>query len=156
VLEDKPYFTVHTQIAVKWRLKLRAIGRGQNHVKFQERIRFGEDFELDPRSFQLRRGGRAVKLERIPMEILIQLVERAGHLVTREEITERVWGKNVYLDSDNSLNSAIRKIRQALRDDPEQPRFVQTVVGRGYLFVASPLINSPGDAGITPSPSHTV
>jgi serine/threonine protein kinase/Tol biopolymer transport system component/DNA-binding winged helix-turn-helix (wHTH) protein len=108
-------------------------------AKIQDGIRFGEEFELDLRDFQLRRAGRAVKLERIPMEIFILLIERAGHLVTREEIAERIWGKDVFLDTDNSTNSAVRKIRQALRDDPEQPRFVQTVVGRGYLFIASQL-----------------
>ncbi len=102
-------------------------------------IRFGEDFELDDRSFQLRRGDRALKLERIPMEILLLLVERAGHLVSRDEIVERVWGKNVFLDTDNSINSAVRKIRQVLRDDSERPKYLQTVVGRGYIFIASPL-----------------
>lgn len=100
-------------------------------------IRFGEDFELDVRSFQLRRGERALKLERIPMEILLLLIERAGHLVSRDEIVERVWGKNVFLDTDNSINSAIRKIRQVLRDDSERPKYLQTVVGRGYIFIAS-------------------
>ncbi len=105
-------------------------------AKTPDRIRFGEDFELDVESFQLRRANRAVKLERIPLEILILLVVRAGQLVTREQIAEQVWGKNLFLDTDNSINSAIRKIRQALRDDSEEPRFIQTVVGRGYLFVA--------------------
>jgi eukaryotic-like serine/threonine-protein kinase len=73
------------------------------------------------------------------MEVLLLLIERAGHLVTREEIAERVWGKDVFLDTDNSINSAIRKIRLVLRDDSDQPRFVQTVVGRGYLFLSSQL-----------------
>ena len=56
--------------------------------------------------------------------------------MTREQIAERIWGKDAFLDVDNSLNGAIRKIRQALKDDPEQPRFIQTVTGRGYRFVA--------------------
>jgi eukaryotic-like serine/threonine-protein kinase len=102
-------------------------------------IRFGNDYELDTQMFVLRRSGRALKLERIPMAILLLLLGRAGELVTREEIAESVWGKDVYLDTDNSINSAIRKIRLVLRDDPENPRFVQTVVGRGYLFLASQL-----------------
>jgi serine/threonine protein kinase/Tol biopolymer transport system component/DNA-binding winged helix-turn-helix (wHTH) protein len=109
-------------------------------AKAQDRFRFGDDFELDVRNYQLRRAGRALKLERIPMEILILLARRAGHLVTREEIANHVWGKNVFVDTDNSINSAVRKVRQALRDDPEKPRFLQTVVGRGYVFQSSQLI----------------
>jgi DNA-binding winged helix-turn-helix (wHTH) protein len=97
----------------------------------------GEDLELDLRSYQLRRSGRVLKLERIPLEVLLLLVEQRGQLVTREQIVERVWGKGVFLDTDNSINGAIRKIRQVLKDDPEQPRFVQTVTGRGYRFIAT-------------------
>lgn len=107
-------------------------------------VRF-EDFELDSRAYQLRRSGRALKLERIPMEVLCLLVERGGQLVTREEIIEKLWGKNVFLDTDNAINTAIRKIRQALRDDPEQPRFVQTITGKGYRFIA--LVAEPGTEG---------
>jgi len=97
-------------------------------------VRF-EDFELDLRSYQVRRSGRTLKLERIPMEVLFLLVERRGQLVTREEIIEKLWGKNVFLDTDNAINTAIRKIRQALKDDSEQPRFIQTVTGKGYRFI---------------------
>jgi DNA-binding winged helix-turn-helix (wHTH) protein/predicted Zn-dependent protease len=97
-------------------------------------IRF-EDFELDLRAYQLRRSGRTLKLERIPMEVLYLLAERRGQLVTREEIIEKLWGKNVFLDTDNAINTAIRKIRRVLKDDSEQPRFVQTVTGRGYKFI---------------------
>ncbi len=99
-------------------------------------IRFGADCELDPNSYELRRSGRVLKLERIPTEILLFLVERRGQLVTRDEIAERVWGKDVFLDTDNSINGAIRKIRQVLKDDPERPRFIQTISGRGYRFIA--------------------
>jgi DNA-binding winged helix-turn-helix (wHTH) protein/Tfp pilus assembly protein PilF len=97
-------------------------------------VRF-EDFELDLRAYQLRRSGRTVKLERIPMEVLFLLVERRGQLVTREEIIEKLWGKDVFLDTDNAINTAIRKIRQSLKDDPEEPRFIQTVTGKGYRFI---------------------
>jgi DNA-binding winged helix-turn-helix (wHTH) protein/tetratricopeptide (TPR) repeat protein len=97
-------------------------------------VRF-EDFELDLRAYQVRRSGRTLKLERIPMEVLLLLAERRGQLVTREEIIEKLWGKDVFLDTDNAINTAIRKIRQVLKDDPEQPRFVQTVTGRGYRFI---------------------
>lgn len=70
------------------------------------------------------------------MELLLLLVERRGELVTRESIIERIWGKDVFLDTDSSINAAIRKIRQALKDDPERPLFVQTITGKGYRFVA--------------------
>jgi serine/threonine-protein kinase len=68
---------------------------------------------------------------------LFLLVERRGQLVSREDIIERVWGKDVFLDTDSSINGAIRKIRQVLKDDPENPVFVQTVTGKGYRFIAS-------------------
>ncbi|MGH9643984.1 MAG: winged helix-turn-helix domain-containing protein, partial [Terriglobales bacterium] len=64
------------------------------------------------------------------------LMEQSGQVVSREQIVERIWGKNVFLDTDNSINGAIRKIRQVLSDDPEQPRFIQTITGRGYRFIA--------------------
>src|ERR1700722_19626306 len=98
-------------------------------------VRF-DDLELDVQRYSLRRAGRTLKLERIPMELLLLLVGRAGGLVTREEIVEKLWGKDVFLDTDNSINTAIRKIRQTLRDDAEQPRFVQTVPVKGYRFIA--------------------
>jgi TolB-like protein/DNA-binding winged helix-turn-helix (wHTH) protein len=98
-------------------------------------IRFGDDFELDPRSQKLCRAGRVLKLERIPTEILLLLIDSKGELVTRDQIIGRIWGEGVFLDTDNSINGAIRKIRQVLKDDPEQPRFIQTITGKGYRFI---------------------
>jgi TolB-like protein/DNA-binding winged helix-turn-helix (wHTH) protein/Tfp pilus assembly protein PilF len=112
-------------------------------VAFPNPVKFGDDLELDPRAYELRRAGRSLKLERIPMELLLLLVERRGQLVTREHIIEEIWGKDVFLDADTSINSAIRKIRQVLKDDPEQPRFLQTVTGRGYRFIAPVVEASP-------------
>jgi TolB-like protein/DNA-binding winged helix-turn-helix (wHTH) protein len=94
------------------------------------------DFELDPSRFELRKNGRVLKLERIPMDLLILLAEKQGIVVTRQEIAQRLWGEDVFVDTEHGINTAIRKIRQALRDDPEQPRFVQTVTGKGYRFIA--------------------
>ena len=94
--------------------------------------RFAE-FELDCGRYELRRGDRVVKLEKIPMELLAFLVESDGQLVSRDQIIERIWGKNVFLDTEHGINTAVRKIRLALGDDPEQPRFVQTVTGKGCL-----------------------
>ncbi len=70
------------------------------------------------------------------MEVLFLLVERRGQLVTREDIIAKLWGNDVFIDTDNAINTAIRKIRMVLRDDPEKPRFIQTISGRGYRFVA--------------------
>ena len=90
-----------------------------------------EDFVLNRGAYELRRGGVLVPLQRIPLELLCLLVERRGELVTRQEILARVWGKGVFVDSETSINTAIRKVRRALRDDPETPRFVFTVPGAG-------------------------
>jgi Tol biopolymer transport system component/DNA-binding winged helix-turn-helix (wHTH) protein len=99
-------------------------------------LTFGDGLELDRVAYELRRSDRSLKLERIPMEILLLLVERRGQLVSRADIIEKVWGKNIHVDTDNSINAAIRKIRQVLKDDPERPVFVQTVTGKGYRFIA--------------------
>jgi len=108
-----------------------------DQVQFSNRLKLGDDFELDRGAYELRRSGRALKLERIPLELLLLLVEQRGQLVTREQIIAKIWGKDVFLDADTSINSAIRKIRQVLKDDPEQPKFIQTVTGRGYRFIAA-------------------
>ena len=94
------------------------------------------EFDLDASRFELRRNGRVLKLERIPMELLILLLEKDGNVATRQEIIDRLWGKDVFVDTEHGINTAIRKVRQVLRDDPDQPRFVQTVTGKGYRFVA--------------------
>ena len=101
----------------------------------QETIHF-ERFELDPGAFELRRDGQLIKLERIPLQLLLLLAENRQRLVTREEILRVIWGENVFVDADNSINTAVRKARQALKDDPENPRFLRTVPGKGYRFTA--------------------
>jgi DNA-binding winged helix-turn-helix (wHTH) protein len=98
-------------------------------------LRFG-DCELDLAAYALRRAGRPVKLEKMPMEVLILLVQRAGALVPRPEIQAAVWGTDVFVDRDAAINTAIRKIRHALGDDVARPQFVETVVGKGYRFAA--------------------
>ncbi len=105
-------------------------------VRVQQLVKFGEDFELDLRACELRRGGLTVKLEPTPVAILTLLIEQRGELVSRQRIVERIWGKGVFLDTDNSINGAVRKIRQVLNDDSENPRFIQTLTGRGYRFIA--------------------
>jgi TolB-like protein/DNA-binding winged helix-turn-helix (wHTH) protein len=95
------------------------------------------DFKLDCDRFELYRAGRSLKLERKPMELLVLLATRNGHLVTRTEIAEHLWNKEVFVDTEHGINTAIRKIREVLDDDPMQSRFVQTVTGKGYRFIAS-------------------
>ena len=95
------------------------------------------------RSFELRRAGRLVKLERIPLQLLFLLAENRQRLVTREEILLAIWGKDVFVDADNSINTAVRKARQALKDDPENPRFLRTIPGKGYRFSAPVTSSAP-------------
>lgn len=102
--------------------------------------RFGE-FELDRARYELRRQGRALKLERIPMELLLLLAEREGAVVSRQEIVERLWGRDVHVDTEHGINTAIRKIRAILREDGERPRFIQTVQGKGYRFVSEAAVD---------------
>jgi len=108
------------------------------------------DFTLDHSRYRLQRGEDILRLEKRPMELLILLVERRGELVSREDIAERLWGKDVFLDVDRSINTAISKVRVALRDDPEKPRFVETVVGKGYRFAAPVICNGDSNAQAQP------
>jgi TolB-like protein/DNA-binding winged helix-turn-helix (wHTH) protein len=94
-----------------------------------------DQFRLTPELFELTRGGRPVRLEKIPFDLLVLLVERRHELVSREVITAALWGNGGFQDLDQSLNTAIRKVRMALRDSADEPRFIQTVVGRGYRFL---------------------
>ena len=96
--------------------------------------RFG-DFELNRHRFELLRHGQPVKIERIPMELLTLLVESEGRVVPRAEIIDRLWGKDVFVDTEHGVNTAIRKVRTALHDDADSPSFLQTVPGKGYRFI---------------------
>jgi DNA-binding winged helix-turn-helix (wHTH) protein len=97
-------------------------------------FRFGA-FELDVAAYVLRRAGVPVKLERLPMEVLILLVRSGGDLVERSQLRNHVWGSDVFVDQDAAINTAIRKIRRVIGDDSERPRFIETVVGKGYRFI---------------------
>src|SRR6476469_2006714 len=94
------------------------------------------DFELDRSAYELRRKGRRVKLGRQQMDLLIFLVERPHQLVSRADIVERLWGADVFVDVETGVNTAISKVRQALRDSADAPTFVETVAGKGYRFIA--------------------
>lgn len=101
----------------------------------EKKIRFAQ-FELDFGRFQLYRAGQPVRLEGLPLQLLMFLIENQRRLVTREQIAEALWGKDVFVDVEQGINTAIRKVRMALEDDSAQPQYLQTVVGRGYRFVA--------------------
>lgn len=102
----------------------------------REILRFAH-FELDTAAYELRRKGRPIRLERQPMDLLILLVTRRGELVTRDEIIGRLWGDGIFVDVETGVNTAVRKIRQALNDSSDDPAFIETVTGKGYRFVAS-------------------
>jgi TolB-like protein/DNA-binding winged helix-turn-helix (wHTH) protein/Flp pilus assembly protein TadD len=114
-----------------------------------------DEFELDCAGFELRRSGRVIKLEKRPLELLILLAEKPGQLVTRQQIADRLWGKDVFLDTEHGVNTAVRKIRTALRDDFEQPRFIQTITGKGYRFVATVSTTEPARLRSQPSDTET-
>ena len=117
-------------------------------VRLVEPVRFGEDFELDLRAYALRRGDRTLKLERIPMDLLVLLVEHRGELVTREQIQTEIWGNGTFVDFEHGLNFCIKQIRATLDDDAEKPLYIQTLPRRGYRFVA------PVDQDAGAAPAH--
>jgi TolB-like protein/DNA-binding winged helix-turn-helix (wHTH) protein/Tfp pilus assembly protein PilF len=103
--------------------------------QFREPLRFGV-FELDFRAGQLRKHGLRVRLQEQPFQVLAVLVEHSGEVITREELQKRLWPADTFVDFDHGLNKAINKIRDALSDSAESPRFVETVARRGYRFLA--------------------
>jgi TolB-like protein/DNA-binding winged helix-turn-helix (wHTH) protein/tetratricopeptide (TPR) repeat protein len=118
-----------------------------------EIVRFGL-FQLDLKAGELRKSGLKVKLQDQPLRALIVLVEHAGQVVTREELQQRVWPTDVYVTFDQGLNNAIKKVRDALGDSAENPRFVETIAKRGYRFIA-PISVGPeavGAASAEPEP----
>jgi len=106
-------------------------------------IRFGL-YEVDLRAAELRREGRKVSLQEQPFQILALLLERPGEVVTREELQHKLWPKDTFVDFDAGLNTAIRKLREALDDSADNPRFVETLPRRGYRFIAP--VDGAGEA----------
>src|SRR5215204_415362 len=93
-------------------------------------------FQLDLAAYRLLRDGRPVRLERQPMELLILLASRPGALVTRQEIAARFWADGVFVDVEGSINRIVGKLRLALHDHAAKPRFIETVVGKGYRLIS--------------------
>ncbi|MBV9623060.1 MAG: winged helix-turn-helix domain-containing protein [Acidobacteria bacterium] len=115
-------------------------------------------FEADLASGELRKQGRRMRLQDQPFAVLAILLERAGNVVSREELRERLWPADTFVDFDHSLNTAVAKLRDALGDSASSPRFIETLAKRGYRFVAdvewsSPAAASSGTSGNTHSPS---
>jgi TolB-like protein/Flp pilus assembly protein TadD len=102
----------------------------------QRLLRF-ESFELDVRSRELRKGKQRIRLQEQPFEILRLMLERPGDVVTREELARHLWPKGTFVDFEHSLNAAVKRLRAALGDDADNPRFVETLPRRGYRFIAS-------------------
>src|SRR5262245_54848049 len=98
--------------------------------------RFGI-FEVDLELAELRKNGRKVRLQEKPFQILVTLLERRGKLVNREDLRQRLWPADTFVDFDNGLNTAMSKLRVALGDTAEKPRYIETFARRGYRFVAS-------------------
>ena len=99
------------------------------------RVRFG-DFEADLASGELRRAGVAVPIQDLPFRLLAALLERPGEIVSRSELTTRLWGSDTFVDAAAGLNTAVAKLRDALDDNAERPACIETVPKRGYRFVA--------------------
>jgi TolB-like protein/Flp pilus assembly protein TadD len=115
----------------------------------RQTLRFG-DFELDVAGYELRRHGRPIRLERQPMDLLVLLVERRRQLVLRTDIVARLWSKDVFVDVETGVNTAVRKIRHALNDSPNASAFIETVPGRGYRFVADVEVIGASDSAPSP------
>src|SRR5271157_4271301 len=112
-------------------------------------FRFGT-FEVDVAEGELRKQGVRIKLHSQPFRVLVMLLEKPSELVTRDEMRQRLWGDDTFVDFDHGLNTAVNKIREAFGDPASQPRYVETVPGKGYRFIApvtlaTPLSRPPGE-----------
>ena len=122
-------------------------------------LRF-ESFELNIRTGELRKDGHLIKLQDQPMKMLILLATRADELVGREEIQKELWSDSQFVEFEHGINTAVRKVREALGDDPDRPRFIETLPRKGYRFSApvenraaapgptAPGIDPAGDTGL--------
>src|SRR5262245_29932230 len=117
--------------------------------------RFGS-FALDVRARELRSGDRSVMLQAQSFEILRLLLDRAGHVVARDEFRKRLWPDGTFVDYEHSLNAAIKRLRNLLGDDAEQPRFIETVPRRGYRFIAPVFGNGAASPRRWSAPANTV
>lgn len=115
------------------------------------RIRFG-DYELDLRTAELRKHGRRIRLAGRPFQILAMLLEQPGEMISREEIRKRLWDADTFVDFEHGMNSAIRKLRDALGETADKPRYIETLARRGYRLIGA--VEGSGHA--TPQQHMTV
>jgi DNA-binding winged helix-turn-helix (wHTH) protein len=108
-------------------------------------FRFGP-FELSEREGELRKNGVRIRLQGQPLRVLVELLGNAGNMVTREELRLKLWSADTFVDFDVGLNTAIRKLRQAVGDDADRPRYIETLAKRGYRFIASVSTTRPEPA----------
>src|SRR5258708_17223962 len=126
-------------------------------------VRF-DVFEIDLRAGELRKEGRLVKLQEQPFRVLSLLLERCGEVVTRNELRQSLWPADTFVDFDHGLNSAVARLREALRDSADKPRFIETVANRGYRFIshvdapppAIPVAAPPVDGALVRERSRTL
>src|SRR5450755_2685679 len=112
--------------------------------------RFGL-YEADLQQFVLAKGGLRIKLQDQPFRLLAVLLERPGEVVTRDEIRQKLWSADTFVEFDDGLNNAIKKLRAALGDTADNPRFIETVPRRGYRFMAPVDFPAPASASADPS-----
>src|ERR1700733_1024283 len=121
-----------------------AAGEGMPETSLKvTRYRFGP-FDLDPGEGTLARNGMRVRLQDLPYRLLLMLVERSGEVVTREELRQHLWPQNTFVEFDNSLGVAIRKVRESLNDNADAPQYVEKIPRRGYRFVAPVFVETKG------------
>jgi DNA-binding winged helix-turn-helix (wHTH) protein len=119
-------------------------------MQLQQSFRFGE-FKLDLNTCELRNNGRKLDLHGQPFQILTALLEQPGQLITRAELKKRLWPSDTFVDFDHSLNRAVNRLREALEDSAEHPRFIETLPRRGYRFIAPVETSSSMDHACAPS-----
>ena len=139
---------------------MQGVDRSQGCIRF-------EGFELDLRAAELRaangqKGGKAVRLAEQPFRILTMLLERPGEVVTREEIRKRLWPNDTIVEFEHSISAAMNRLRQALGDSAENPRYIETLARRGYRLLVpvawvgrtpDPPVNADGqEVGVLPAP----
>ena len=141
-------------IGLVYKCRVMDVGIRMNSPTEAERLLRFDVFELDVRSHELRKGKNRIRLQEQPFEILRMMLEHPGDVVTREELARRLWPEGTFVDFEHSLNAAVKRLRAALGDDADHPRFVETLPRRGYRFIASLVAN--GGAAVMPvAPEYT-
>src|SRR6516162_7749769 len=111
-----------------------------------------EDFVADLRTGELFKNGKKIRLQVQPFQVLALVVQRPGELVSRDELRDKLWPDNTFVDFDDGLNTAVRKLRQVLHDSPDHPQYIETLPRRGYRFIAPVTTASPSPPHDEPAP----